>query len=362
MKRVVMWAVLCAMPLGFAVLAALGWYSWGKLSYAGYACGSFAQLDDQLGWVLKPNATSCIGGRAPFKGGAPWFEAAVHTDANGFRSAGTGTQTPTGGVLFVGDSFTFGYGVTFEDSFPGAFEQQTGIPAVTAASPAYGSAQSILLAERWVERLKPRAIVYLDNGFWERSACRGRTRPEAILKPCYWQPPGAATAELVEPPPGRVTALAKWGVLPGGMVGAGEITWTYFLVSRPIAQVTQGLARFGLVPGQANDFFAVGVDTKVMRSAVLDHLARLGRRAGVPVLVLDPAGQYAPWRGALPAGLTMVTDTAWNDHVSRPSEALTPDDLRVPNDGHYGPGLNRLVAGLITKELAAAGALRTGNR
>ena len=60
------------------------------------------------------------------------------------------------------------------------------------------------------------------------------------------------------PPPGRVQRWGAWGVLPGGMIGGGEVTWPYFLISRPVVQVNHLLARLGLISGFPNDFDTVG--------------------------------------------------------------------------------------------------------
>jgi hypothetical protein len=207
-RQVFLRLVLVAIPLFGVVLVPMAYYAVAKLPFSAYNCGSFAQLDSEIGWVLRPGADTCLGGRGVFAA-APWFEAPVHTDRNGFRAALSGGATPVGGLMVVGDSYAFGYGVAFEH----------------VASPAYSSAQAMLWARRWLGRLQPRAIVYLDNGMWQRAACRVTRRPSAILKPGYWHPPDAAAAELVTPPPGRVEAWAKWGVLPGGAVGARETGW-----------------------------------------------------------------------------------------------------------------------------------------
>jgi hypothetical protein len=340
----------------FAVLA---FYAYGKLTFPDYFCGSFAVTDAQICWVIAPNASSCVGRREPFSSGPPWFEAKVFSDANGFRSKAPGTPTPTGGVMAVGDSWTFGYGVDFTDSFPGQLQEQTGVPVVVAASPAYGTAQALLLAQRWVDRVKPRAIVFFDNGFWNRSACTGGRRPSAILKPCYWQPPGATSAELVVPPAGRVQAFASWGVLSGGMFGAGEDSWTYFLVSRSVALAYQLMAHAGIVPGFGHDFRDVGADPQAIQRGTLDHLVRLGAQVRVPLLFLDPQGTYAGHFAALTAEsrtyIHYVGREVWTRQVMEPAAKLPPDMARVPHDGHFGPGLNALVAQFIRDQLRGLG-------
>jgi hypothetical protein len=357
LRTFVMWAIMGLIPAAFALAAVASYYAYAKLTYPGFFCGSFARLDGELGWVLAPNASSCIGARAPFSSGPPWFEAAVHTDRNGFRAPAPGGDSATDGVLFIGDSWTFGYGVTFDQSFPGRVQQRSALPAVIAASPAYGAAQAIALGERWVGRLRPRAIVYFDIGLWDRSACQGRTRPSLILKPCYWQPSGEGAAELVFPKPGLVERAAAWGVQPGGMLGAGEKTWTYFLVSRPAARVMSLMVRAGLMSGYGHDFAAVGVDATAIIGAALRHAAHLADKSGAPLLLIDPADRYGPLMASLGerANVRLVGSEQWTAEVATPAARLPAEQREVPQDGHFGPGTNDLVAALIIRELQAIG-------
>lgn len=358
LRRFAFWSVMLSLPFLVALLLVAGRYTWGYLTFSGYYCGGFAELDGEIGWVLKPATRACVGGKAPFRSEV-WFEAPVHTDGNGFRAAEPGGEPPQGGILAVGDSWTFGYGVAWNDSFPGRLQNLTGLPAVTAASPAYSGAQAALLARRWAGPLTPNALVYLELGFWERGACSGRTRPKHILKPCFWTDPETGRAELVAPPAGYVERMAAWGVLPGGMVGAGEKTLTYFLVSRPVAKVMQYAVRAGFVSGMAHDFAARGVDAPAILQALLHHLAETARTAGAPLILLDPSNIHEPGVAQLTPDLAAfvhrVPAQRWKEAVEAPATALPPSQRRVPNDGHFGPGTNHLIAKLLQEELIRIG-------
>jgi hypothetical protein len=361
-KLAAMWAILLLLPILALLLLTLGYYTVAKLTYPAYACGSFAQLDGELGWVLKPSATSCIGHRGAFAA-RPSFEAPVHTDANGFRAARVGGETPVGGLVAVGSSYTFGYGVSYEQSYPGVLERLTGSPVVIVGSPAYSAAQTLLLAQRWIPRLRPKALVYSEMGAWMRNACTGMTPPIAILKPCFWRPPGSTSTELVAPPPGRVERWARWGVVAGGMIGAGEVTWPYFLVSRPVLQTTHLLARLGLISGFANDFAPVGVDEDIIRAAVVAEVGRLAEAANVTLIFLDP-NDYLPQRfvDALPAAqrslIHRIGRARFDQEVTRPADLLPLHERKLPDDPHFAPGVNRLVAEMLDRELRARGIVR----
>lgn len=359
-RLALMWALLALIALLLPVLIVVGYYAVAKLTYTAYACGSFARLDPELGWTLRPSASSCVGARPPLRFGAPWFEVPVFTDRNGFRSLSPGAETPRGALMFAGDSYTFGYGVGGQESFAEIVGQRLATPIVNLGVPAYSSAQGLLLAERWAPVLRPRAIVFLEAGQWQRAGCRGPRRPTAIVKPCYWQPPGQAVGGLVLPPAGRVERWARFGLLPGGIVGAGETTWRYFLVSRPLSLGLQGLARLGIVPGFANDFAPVGVDDTAMRRGVVAHLGRLAAAAGVPVILLDPLEQYpAAMIEALPAQqrarIHRIGKAQWDREVTARAIALAPEQRIIPHDGHYGAGMHALIGEFLAGEFRALG-------
>jgi hypothetical protein len=147
--------------------------------------------------------------------------------------------------------------------------------------------------------------------------------------------------------------------MPGGMLGAGEDGWIYFLISRPVSLAYQALARANIVSGFGDDFHAVGVDEVAIRRAVLDHVARLAAAQKVPLLLLDPQNFYTDLVPALPAGqksyIRHVGTEKWQRSVAVPAAALAPEQAAVPHDGHFGPGTNGLVAKLVREELQAAG-------
>ena len=347
--------------LAVPVLAVVGMvearYAWGYLSYKGYYCEPFAELDGEIGWTLKPRVESCIGAGEAF-GNEVYFEAPVFTDDNGFRSTTPGGATPVGAILAIGDSWTFGYGVAHEASYPGQLDGMIEADVVTVASPAYAGSQAVQLAKRWAPKLEPRALVYLELGFWERGACSGASRPAFILKPCFWSS-GDGGVALVLPPQGLVAKMGSLGLRPGGMVGAGELTLSYFMWSRPLAKINQLLVRIGLTSGMADDFHAVGVDGTALRQALLAELAETARAAKAPLVLIDPNDLYSGLVTTLAAPLQTwvhyVGSTRWASDVGEPASNLSDAEARVPHDGHFGPGMNRLVATLVRDLLVEAG-------
>ena len=106
-KLAVFWAILVTIPVLVGILAILGYYLYGYLTFKVDYCRSFAALDGQIGWVLEPDATSCIEGRYTTLG-EPAFNATVYTNADGARTGPDREASTSGGILAIGDSWTFG--------------------------------------------------------------------------------------------------------------------------------------------------------------------------------------------------------------------------------------------------------------
>lgn len=344
---------MLAVPIVFAVAAIEAYYLYGYLSLSADYCRSFAQLDDRIGWTLAPNSESCVTLK-PSAFSDKEHRAEIRIGAHGARATAEDAAVEAGGLLAIGDSWTFGYGIEDRETFAARLTSDYGRPTALFASPAYSGAQALLLGARVARRLRPRAIIYLELGFWGRAVCTGQTRPTAILKPCYWVDP-LGTVQLVTPPRGHVDRMAALGVLPGGMLGAGEKTVGYFLVSRPVAKLHGILVRLGLASGFANDFAPIAPEPELaaIRHAHFGRLFDLAADAGATLVLLDPSGLYkdeAAGKGASPT-LAYVGPAAWKEAVGGRIAALPPDEARVPYDGHFGPGVHRLIAALIDRQL-----------
>jgi len=75
------------------------------------------------------------------------------------------TTVRTGAVLAVGDSFTEGWEVEGEKSWPAVLEGMTGVPVVNAGIGGYGTDQIILRAEQLLPIVKPKILIigFLDD-------------------------------------------------------------------------------------------------------------------------------------------------------------------------------------------------------
>ena len=97
--------------------------------------------DSQLGWKNKPNT------QAVLKRGE--HQSQITIDSNGYRSLGTDSEKSNhskneGTVFFIGDSFTFGFGVNDDETFSALLSQKINYKVVNAGVAAYGLDQMAL--------------------------------------------------------------------------------------------------------------------------------------------------------------------------------------------------------------------------
>lgn len=348
-KKFLFFCIMQFLSLFFLIICIEGYYLYGYMFFKDDFCGTFANLDDEIGWVLKPSTQSCIkSGESPADPDS--FFSEVYMNADGSRTEDITSPTLTNSILAVGDSWTFGYGIDWNETFAGQLTTVNDMPTALFASPAYSGAQALLLARRHINSVKPKTIVYLEFGFWDRAVCSGKTRPTSILKPCYWVDDDAVV-HLVTPEPGYVRRMSSFGLRPGGMVGGGEKTLPYFLIARPVAKINQMLVRLGLLSGFGNDYAAWGEeeDFARIRAAHLERLLLLAKGSGARLLLIDPKGLYQADTIGNDLGnhLIYVGSADWQTSVGIPISKLPPSQVWVPGDGHYGPIPHRLIAELI---------------
>lgn len=117
-----------------------------------------AMFDPETGWSYIPD-NSVLQQFVPDGGKIP-----VHTSNIGSRVRAPGVQhsanDPT--VIFVGGSFTFGYGVPYEETFAGKLESMDGFPyqVINLGVEAYGTDQSLLILKRHFKKFNTKAVVY----------------------------------------------------------------------------------------------------------------------------------------------------------------------------------------------------------
>lgn len=186
---------------------------------------AFSEHDPVYGKRLKRNFSA--------RHTTPEFSFVLRTNSLGFR--GPEPDGPIeGALLFIGDSYTMGYGVEDDESFPALVDAMLrsagrgAVPVVNAGVGNSGQGWWLPFLERRAGDFAPRVVILqlADNDFGDNRAKRmfrledGRLEPLPIPEP-GWERRAQA---LIEAVPGlsyshRVAAERVWGAL-GQVPGA----------------------------------------------------------------------------------------------------------------------------------------------
>ena len=187
---------------GFVVILCIvaGWLMLGTLrrhidAEIGIQGEWFLLEDPEFGLRMRDGVSSRY--RDPYQR----FEMSVFTDDQGLRvaEAGARVELPVD-VLFVGCSFTFGWGVEAEESMSDRFAELSGLRVANAATPAVGT-QSAALAVRRLAKLRPRYVVYgLIDDHLRRNTCPCAMTPTPICQSIPYVRPDSSGALVEEPP------------------------------------------------------------------------------------------------------------------------------------------------------------------
>ncbi|WP_027183598.1 SGNH/GDSL hydrolase family protein [Desulfovibrio inopinatus] len=142
-----------------------------------------------MGFTLKPHAEFEVWG------------AACKTNDLGYRTYDTKKEKGTLRVLFVGDSWTYGMGVRFEESFPVQFEKYANehsgynkkIQSWTLGLPAYNTVNQIASLSAYIDLIQPDAVVFCPTindaddtvGITERGIFYKKRAPAGMVYPGF---------------------------------------------------------------------------------------------------------------------------------------------------------------------------------
>jgi len=123
--------------------------------------------DPLLGWTNKASS---------------YNEDGYSTLEYGVRKNFEETTIRTGGMLAAGDSFTEGWDVKDDESWPALVEKLTAVPVVNAGTGGYGTDQTILRAEQMLPIVKPKILLI---GFHEIAIVRAGFSTFGAPKPYF---------------------------------------------------------------------------------------------------------------------------------------------------------------------------------
>ena len=412
-KKIFFYLLTVGLIIFIPIVCYFGFFAFRKLTLSYNYCGAYGELDEELGWKLKENASSCVSLKN-FLTGETYFDNPIYTNNLGFRDIETNRGFSKGAITAIGSSFTFGYGLNYEETFSYLLSQKINFPVLNMGVPMYGSGSILLLFERYVKKIRPSVVIYY-SGVWERSLCFSKIKPSENLVPCFWWDDQKKQIELIKPRPGKVFEEAKKYSYPHGALSAGYNNLEYFLIIKPIMimndfkikalnkiKSTLGLREINLknpkmdfeytYDGQSYSFNITGaIERKRLELRKRLHLAdqsfplpskkylpepghgvvfaqidsvfeytlrryaKLAEEHGFTFLILDEINAYKPYLEDIKRdfGISMIHIGAseWKNSVADPISKLPEELTSIPKDGHPTIVTNRLIAKLITDTL-----------
>lgn len=357
--------LFCAILFIFCLLCILavpaiwtiGFYAYQKLTLSLDYSGSYGQLDDELGWVLKPNASATMSLNNKISG-KKYYLSKIYTNSSGFRDRFPPREVSTGAIVTVGDSWTFGYCVNHEETYPYFLEKELATTVINLGIPCYSAAQVIMHLKRHLDVLKPRKIIFLDIGLYGRSdATQLKDSPKNLLAPAIWWNNESKKMELLRPEQGYVPEQAKKGFYPSGFFTSGYDGYQYLLYIRPKAILQEVFNNYASwrSPFSSRPTRKPPERHPEMFKFILTQFIQLAKKYNSEFIFIDPGGVYAPiYENVVKEEnhpIQYIGRELWEEHVYGPARLLPPEMARVPGDGHFAQGINKLIAKLLARKI-----------
>jgi GDSL-like Lipase/Acylhydrolase family len=180
-----LWFRLVAIAIGFLLALAFGELAYRFVRLPGLSPVThpdYVLHDAELGWSYRPNARH--------RHVTPEFDVEVMTNRDGYRGWEWPSELPGTSqrrrVLVLGDSFAFGWGVSWEHTFTARLAlAHPEWDIRNAAVAGYGADQQLLVLKRLAPQFRPEVVVcvFCDNDLWESNSdeAYGRGKPQFEL-------------------------------------------------------------------------------------------------------------------------------------------------------------------------------------
>jgi hypothetical protein len=255
---------LLAIEIGYRVVAelpVLKLANWRTEQVVMVNLGELKAVPDPLlGWTNKASS---------------YNEDGYSTLEYGVRKNFEETTIRTGGMLAAGDSFTEGWDVKDDESWPAVVEKLTTVPVVNAGTGGYGTDQTILRAEQMLPIVKPKILLI---GFHEIAIVRAGFSTFGAPKPYFTLENGELryhSPTIAEP---RQTNTLGWAMVRELREALGYSAFADYLLSRLNPNFWHGEGAYDL-------YQKSGADEVAVTCALLERLKKRADQDGIRMML-----------------------------------------------------------------------------
>lgn len=261
--------------------------------------GHLGRFDQELGWAYLPNNFSS------YQFGESNSPIALYFNRDGIRVPGSSFEFDLAkpSALFIGDSFTMGQGLFFEETFVGQFGQFKDIPlqVVNLGVQGYGTDQAFLSLKKFISKFNTKLVVY---AFIHEHIERNGNYDRRMLLP-YLRFPG--TKPLFKLDHNGKLYLAQKPVLYKNYINSWLLDALILTVERQ---------RWWSSPKPVD-----------VTEAIIREMQRVSEKHGAHFVVIN-------WYGGIEWSYDIMQELKGVDVIG--SKEIMPDwwHLKIPGDGH----------------------------
>ena len=283
--------------------------------------------DPEIGFVPTPNTVT-------MRTDSPTLSFHVYTDRRGARVSNQGARSADKlDMMFIGDSFTWGYGIENDDTYAALVARRLHLASANLAMGSYGATQALQMLRRNLDS-RPRTVIYsINSDQWRRnvSACAPAYYPFCL--DCSYVAMGAQGSPEIRPPMSNgvrrwdlQTQYEKKGLSPGQWVVHGADV----ILGRVLSRVARSEASDPRLQATAMEF-------------LLSEMVKTTRGIGASlVIVYIPAGGETSPAPAQLSQLSQLLGFRFLD-VTQSMHANSAASLYLP-DGHPNKAGDELIA------------------
>lgn len=321
-----------------------------KLTKSYSYCNSYGDRDNQLGWVLKQSHKSCLSLKNHLKQKI-YFDTRIILNQYGFRDNSLVNKKKPN-IIFIGDSWTFGYGIDNQKTFASLVSSKTNMNVLNMGVPNYSSLQSIFLYKRFEDEFNPKYIVFLNPSTLTRALC-SKDKYHYTLEPCYTSKNNEVKIHF--PNKEHLDVALDKKIYPSGFYTSGYNFFDFYLRYKPLEILRKFLKKYGMHNEEYNaevkpEYFT-NSEIELIAKKELSILADLSNKNTKVINIMMHSNHYDKNQITdmeLSKNFTNF-DYEWYEENVKDKLLYVKNGGKIELDGHYNEEANEIIASEIVR-------------